>query len=176
MCSAFRKWFTEHSCHQQQWSRDWTNAFRGNLNLSDNRGGKCPVIHLTVSALMRTPPRLLDLVNHHDCAHTHGGTCSHTATLRQGRAGQNVRPCQQAAGTSTDITDWSPLWAGLEGGMGTVQPARTNLSELVASQSLFSRWNLIKALCGIYTEPSESCGLSCSPGSDRLRPLSPLLA
>lgn len=37
------------------------------------------MIHLTVSAPTRTPQRLLDLVNQHDCVLTHGGTRSHAA-------------------------------------------------------------------------------------------------
>lgn len=42
-----------------------------------------------------------------------------------------------------------------------------------ASQSLFCEWDLTKARRGIRTEPGDARGASCSPGSDRLRPLSP---
>lgn len=102
---------------------------------SDNRGGKCPVIHLTVPAPTRTPQRLLDLVNQHDHAHAQGGTCSH----QQPWAGQD-RTC----GTASRL--WAPARTALMGSRsssagrdGLCVLASSHFAELVASQSLLSR-------------------------------------
>lgn len=60
------------------------------------------MIHLTVSAPMRTPQRLLDLVNQRDRAVER----AHTQPL-SGRMGQNTCPYPQAAGTSLDMANMS---------------------------------------------------------------------
>lgn len=72
---------------------------------SHNRGGKCPVIHLTVPAPTRTRQRLLGLVKQHEL-HTQRVGRAHTG---QGRAGR-VAPAQ---------TVLMGLGAGLQRGMGS---------------------------------------------------------
>lgn len=46
------------------------------------------------------------------------------------------------------------------GRRGCCSPARANLSELLAAQSLFPRRNLTEAPRGISAEPGESCSIT----------------
>lgn len=98
------------------------------------------MIHLTVSAPVRTPQRPRDLVNQHAHAHTHGGThaVEHTHTQNprasQGRTGRVALPAGSVPSAAGTAGVCGQGWRD-----GHRAPARAHLGEPVASQSLFSR-------------------------------------
>lgn len=95
------------------------------------------MIHLTVSAPVRTVQRARDLVKQHAHAHTHGGTHTRNPRASQGRAGQDARPCGRALRPAAPALPVSVSRAA--GPDGHRAPARAHVREPVASQSLFSR-------------------------------------